>query len=251
VLIIPRYGVDDPRTHALFRRLADTAHGFGRFTGTQAAVGGPAALLIDHDRATVSRFPQLVGVLTLITALLIGMLLRSLLVPVIGAVLNLLTVGATLGLLTLAFQGDQPLLGGPGSLDAVALTAVFGVIFALSIDYQVFIVARVREEYLRSGDARAAVDRGLARTAKVVTGAALSMFGVFVAFALTDVASLRQFGVGLAIAVALDATVVRLVLLPAALRLAGRRAWWGTTPRVRAPVLDGDDITAVAGAPAG
>jgi RND superfamily putative drug exporter len=236
VLVVPRYGVDDPRTRALYERLAARAHGFARFTRTEAAVGGPAALLIDHERATSTSFPQLVLVLTLVTSALIGVLLRSLLVPLIGAALNLLTVGATLGLLTWLFQGPHAPLGGPGHLDAVAVTAIFGVIFALSIDYQVFIVARVREEFLRGGDARAAVERGLTRTAGVVTGAALSMFGVFLAFALTDVAILRQFGVGLAIAVALDATVVRLVLLPAALRLAGHRAWWRPGP-VATPAL--------------
>jgi RND superfamily putative drug exporter len=134
-------------------------------------------------------------------------------------------VGATLGLLSLGFGGQNPLLGGAGDLDAVAVTAVFGVIFALSIDYQVFIVGRIREEFLSCGDARLAIDRGLARTARVVTGAALSMFGVFIAFAMTDIASVRQFGTGLAIAVVLDATVVRLVLLPAMLRRAGSRAW--------------------------
>ncbi|MGH2941269.1 MAG: MMPL family transporter, partial [Solirubrobacteraceae bacterium] len=174
--------------------------------------------------------PLIVLVLTLATALLLAILLRSIVVPAIGVVLNLLAVGATLGLLVLLFQGDAPLLGGPGEIDAVSLTAIFGVVFALSIDYQVFIVSRVREEWLRCGGEARAVQVGLARTARVVTGAALSMLGVFVAFALADVSSLRQFGVGLAIAVVIDATIVRLVLLPAALRLAGRWAWW--TPRL-------------------
>jgi RND superfamily putative drug exporter len=127
-------------------------------------------------------------------------------------------------------------LGGPGEIDAVALTAIFGVVFALSIDYQVFIVSRVREEWLRCGDEERAVQVGLARTARVVTGAALSMLGVFLAFALADVSSLRQFGVGLALAVVIDATLVRLVLLPAALRLAGRWAWWTPSMSVREPV---------------
>lgn len=121
------------------------------------------------------------------------------------------------------------LLGGPGEIDAVALTAIFGVVFALSIDPQVFIVSRVREEWLRTGDAAQAVQIGLARTARVVTGAALSMLGVFLAFGLSDVASLRQFGVGLAIAIVIDATLVRPVLLPAALHVAGKWAWWTPT----------------------
>ena len=113
------------------------------------------------------------------------------------------------------------------------MTAIFGVVFALSIDYQVFIVSRVREEWLRTGDAAQAVQVGLARTARVVTGAALSMLGVFLAFGLADVASLRQFGVGLAIAIIIDATLVRLVLLPAALNAAGHWAWWVPGIRVR------------------
>ncbi len=169
-------------------------------------------------------------VLVLVAALLLAIMLRAPGVACIGVVLNLLAVGATLGLLRLLFQGDAPLLGGPGEIDAVALTAIFGVVFALSIDYQVFIVSRVREEWLRGADAASAVQLGLARTARVVTGAALSMLGVFLAFGLADIASLRQFGVGLAIAIVIDATLVRLVLLPAALRLAGTRAWW--TPRL-------------------
>ena len=140
--------------------------------------------------------------------------------------LNLLAVGATLGLLALLFQGSAPLLGGPGEIDAIAVTAIFGVVFALSMDYQVFILSRVREEWLRSGDEEQALEVGMSRTARVVTGAALSMLGVFFAFALADVASLRQFGVGLAIAVVIDATLIRLVLLPAALRFAGDYAWY-------------------------
>jgi uncharacterized membrane protein YdfJ with MMPL/SSD domain len=191
----------------------------------------PFLILAPFAGMLVDRFPKrrilfLTQTALLVTALLLAVLLRSVVVAGIGVVLNLLAVGATLGLLRLLFQGDAPLLGGPGEIDAVAVTAIFGVVFALSIDYQVFIVSRVREEWLRTGDAAAAVQLGLARTARVVTGAALSMLGVFFAFGLADVASLRQFGVGLAIAVIIDATLVRLVLLPAALHLAGDWAWW-------------------------
>jgi RND superfamily putative drug exporter len=210
----------------LYARLQSSAANLGRTLGAETAVGGPAAVLSDYDAASRGRLPLIVLMLTLVTALLLAVLLRSVVVAGIGVVLNLLAVGATLGLLRLLFQGDAPLLGGPGEIDAVAVTAIFGVVFALSIDYQVFIVSRVREEWLRTGDAAAAVQLGLARTARVVTGAALSMLGVFLAFGLADVASLRQFGVGLAIAVIIDATLVRLVLLPAALHLAGDWAWW-------------------------
>jgi RND superfamily putative drug exporter len=226
IVVVPRYPASDPRTQALYARLRASAAHLGQTLGAETAVGGPAAVLSDYDAASRHRLPLIVLVLTLVTALLLAALLRSVVVAGIGVVLNLLAVGATLGLLRLLFQGDTPLLGGPGEIDAVAVTAIFGVVFALSIDYQVFIVSRVREEWLRTGDAAAAVQLGLARTARVVTGAALSMLGVFFAFGLADVASLRQFGVGLAIAVIIDATLVRLVLLPAALHLAGDWAWW-------------------------
>ncbi|MEA2127699.1 MAG: putative drug exporter of the superfamily, partial [Solirubrobacteraceae bacterium] len=226
IVVIPRYPAADPGTQALYERLRATSAQLGHDLGAESAVGGPAAVLSDYDAVSASRLPLIVIVLTLVTALLLAVLLRSIVVPCIGVVLNLLAVGATLGLLALLFQGASPLLGGPGQIDAVAVVAIFGVVFALSIDYQVFIVSRVREEWLRTGDAARAVEVGLTRTARVVTGAALSMLGVFLAFGLADVASLRQFGVGLAIAVVIDATLVRLVLLPAAVRFAGDWAWW-------------------------
>ncbi len=226
IVVVPRYPASDPRTQALYERLQAISTDLGRALDAQAAVGGPAAMVADYENVAAARLPIIVIVLTLVTALLLGFLLRSIVVPVIGVVLNLLAVGATLGLLALLFQGDSPLLGGPGEIDAVAVTAIFGVVFALSIDYQVFILSRVREEWLRHGDEERALEVGITRTARVVTGAALSMLGVFVAFGFSDIASLRQFGVGLALAVIIDATLVRLVLLPAAVRYAGEWAWW-------------------------
>ena len=226
IVVVPRHPASDPRTQALYERLRTISADLGTKLDATSAVGGPAAMLSDYNEVASQRLPLIVIVLTLITALLLGILLRSIVVPIIGVVLNLLAVGATLGLLALLFQGNAPLLGGPGEIDAVAVTAIFGVVFALSIDYQVFILSRVREEWLRTGDEEQALEVGMTRTARVVTGAALSMLGVFVAFALADVASLRQFGVGLAIAIVIDATLVRLVLLPAALRFAGDYAWY-------------------------
>ncbi len=226
IVVVPRYPASDPRTEALYERLRTISAGLGRSLGAESAVGGPAALIADYDEVAGKRLPIIVIVLTLVTALLLGIMLRSIAVPIIGVVLNLLAVGATLGIMALLFQGDAPLLGGPGEIDAVAVTAIFGVVFALSIDYQVFILSRVREEWLRSGDEEQALEAGLSRTARVVTGAALSMLGVFIAFGFADVASLRQFGVGLAIAVIIDATIVRLVMLPAALLFAGEWTWY-------------------------
>jgi RND superfamily putative drug exporter len=231
IVIVPRYAASDPRTTALYERLRTISDELGTAMQADSAVGGPAAMIADYNAVAGSRLPIIVIVLTLVTALLLGVLLRSIAVPIIGVVLNLLAVGATLGLMALLFQGDNPLLGGPGELDAIAITAIFGVIFALSIDYQVFILSRVREEWLRTGDEERALEVGLSRTARVVTGAALSMLGVFIAFGLADVASLRQFGVGLAIAIIIDATLVRLVMLPAALLVAGEWTWWAPAMR--------------------
>lgn len=234
IVVVPRYDASDPRTEALYERLRETSAKLGRSLGADAAVGGPAAMVTDYNAVAAERLPIIVIVLTLVTALLLGILLRSIVVPIVGVVLNLLAVGATLGLLALLFQGESPLFGGPGTIDAVAVTAIFGVVFALSIDYQVFILRRVREEWLRCGDEERALELGLSRTARVVTGAALSMLGVFAAFGLADVASLRQFGVGLAIAVVIDATLVRLVMMPAALLFAGEWTWY-------LPGMDRDD----------
>lgn len=223
VVVVPRYGPSDPRTAALYARLTTRAETFAATTTSKAAIGGPAAQLIDYERAADGRFPLIVLVLALATTLLLAVLLRSLVVPVLGVALTLLTVASTLGLLALLF--------GAG-LDATTVIAIFAVMFALSIDYQVFILGRIREEFDRRRDPEQAIVAGLAGTAHVVTGAAVSMLAVFLAFATADVPGLRQFGVGLAIAVALDATVVRLVVLPAALKLAGRRAW-GAPPAER------------------
>jgi RND superfamily putative drug exporter len=134
-------------------------------------------------------------------------------------------VTAAFGVLALGFVGDAP-LGGPGDLDGIMVLAIFGIVFGLSIDYEVFLLARMREGYQRTGTTAGAVEYGLRKTAGVITGAALIMTGVFVAFALSPIVSMRQLGLGLTTAVLLDATLVRLVLLPAAIKLCGRANWW-------------------------
>jgi putative drug exporter of the RND superfamily len=153
------------------------------------------------------------------------LLLRSVVLPALAVVFNLLTVAAAFGVLALLFQGDHPLLGGPGFLDAITASGVFSVTYGLSIDYQVFLLTRMREGYDMTGTTEGALDYGLRRTAGVVTGAALIMAGVFFAFATTDFSTTRELGVGLTVAVLLDATLVRLILLPGTLRLIGDRVW--------------------------
>jgi RND superfamily putative drug exporter len=117
-------------------------------------------------------------------------------------------------------------LGGHTYVDAVGATAIFGVVFGLSIDYAVFLLARMRERYDSDGGHADAIEFGLARTARVITGAAAIMMAVFIAFAGASIATVSQLGVGLTVAVLLDATVVRIVLLPALMLLLGERVWW-------------------------
>ena len=209
LLVIPRSAPNDPATRALAERLRDAGARLAQKTGTRVAVGGPAAVLNDYGRATGERLWLVVAALAAVTLLLLTAVFRSPAVAVVAVAMNLLTVGAAFGILALLFQGGAP-LGGPGYMDAIAATAIFAVMFGLSTDYQVFLLSRMRERHAETGDAHEAVHHALRRTAHVIGGAALIMTAVFITFAQTDVINVRQFGVGLAIAVVLDATVVRL-----------------------------------------
>ena len=165
--------------------------------------------------------------ITIVTFLVLVVVLRALLLAAIAVALNLLTVAVAFGVLTLLFHiPDSWPLGGHNYVDAVGATLIFGLVFGLSIDYAVFLLSRMREHYDAHGDNAAAVDFGLSRTARVITGAALIMMVVFIAFAGAPIATVSQLGIGLTVAVILDATVVRIVLLPALMLLLGDRVWW-------------------------
>ena len=182
--------------------------------------------MIDYARQVSGILPLLIATLAVVTWVALVIVTRAVLLPLIAVALNLLTVAAAFGALVLLYQGSAPALGGPGYLDAVAVVGIFGIVFGLSIDYEVFLVSRMREEYARTGSTELAIEHGLLRTAGVVTGAAAIMAGVFAAFALSSFVDIAEFGTGLTIAVVLDATLVRIVLLPALTRLCGRSAWW-------------------------
>ena len=213
------------------RRACTTASAAGRRPSRRAhqldaAVGGPAARFPEFQRVVSAFIPRLIAVLSLLTFLLLVVVLRALLLPAVAIVLNLLIVAATFGCMKLLFQGADPLLGGPGAIDVTTAAGVFTILFALSLDYQVFLLTRMREGYLRTGEADAAIEHGIAHTARVVTGAAVIMAAVFLSFGASEFTIPRQLGVGLAIAVLLDALVLRLFMLPAAMHLLGRRGWW-------------------------
>jgi RND superfamily putative drug exporter len=142
-----------------------------------------------------------------------------------AALLNLLSIGASLGVITLVFQ--QGWLGAQkGPIEAFVPVMIFAIVFGLSMDYEVFLVSRIHEEWRRTGDAQNAVREGLAHTGSVITAAAAIMIVVFGAFLLSPDRMLKQFGLGLAVAVLLDALLIRCVIVPAVLRLLGDRAWW-------------------------
>jgi RND superfamily putative drug exporter len=182
-------------------------------------------LLDDFDRETTARFPWLVAVLVAVTFLVLLIVFRSPVLAFCAVVLNLVTVGAAVGVLIICFQTDPPLLGGPGYLDAIALSGLFAIIFGLSIDYEVFLISRLLEGHAITGTTDGAIAYSLEKTATIITGAAFIMAGVFLAFAVSPVTNTRQFGIGLTVAVLLDATVVRLILLPALIKLFGERTW--------------------------
>jgi RND superfamily putative drug exporter len=215
-------GGDDSATRDELERRADD---LATETGDEVKIGGPGAVVADFDRVSGQRVITLILGSILIAYLVLVRFLGTWLLPAVAVGLNLLTVATTFGVLVLCFEGDSPLLGGPGFIDAISLSAITVVVFGLSIDYQVFLLGRMREEHRYSGDSNQAITAGIATTAGVVTGAAAVMVAVFSAFALSDIANIRQLGFGLALAIAVDATIVRLVLLPALVSLMGERAW--------------------------
>jgi len=227
ILVISRYTFNSPGSIALNKRLKVEAAALGREAGLETGVAGGAAQLNDYSHITRERIPFVVAAISLATFLVLVFVLRALPLAAIAVGLNLATVAVAFGILTLLFSlpEDWP-LGGRSYVDAVGATAIFGVVFGLSIDYAVFLLVRMRESYDRDGDNAAAIEFGLERTARVITGAAAIMMAVFVAFAGAPIATVSQLGVGLTVAVLLDATVVRIVLLPALMLLLGERVWW-------------------------
>ncbi|WIY06021.1 MMPL family transporter [Amycolatopsis mongoliensis] len=188
-------------------------------------VGGSVAAATDFADAVAGRLPLFVLVVVGLSALLLMAVFRSILIPLKAALLNLLSIGASLGVMTLVF-GDGRLGAQPGPIEAFVPVMIFAIVFGLSMDYEVFLVSRMHEEWRRTGDARLAVREGLASTGRVITAAGAIMVLVFGAFLLDPSRMLAQFGLGLAVAVLLDALVIRCLLVPAIMRLLGERAWW-------------------------
>ena len=218
--------VDDSRTadmvHRLRTRLADAV--------PTARVGGPAAQNADLTSVLTGRAPIAIGVILVMAFVLLLLVFRSLAIAIASILMNLVTVGAAFGFATLVFQHGfgTGLLGiqHQGFVDAWAPLFFFALLFGLSMDYQLFLLAAIRERYEATGDTERAIREGIARTGRPITNAALIMIVVFIAFGVTGPIPPTELGLTLAVAVLLDATVVRVLLVPATMALLGERNWY-------------------------
>ncbi|GAA4564300.1 MMPL family transporter [Micromonospora coerulea] len=235
-MAFPTTGYQDEATADLVHELRDDvlpkAPG-----GAGIYLGGPNAATIDLAEDTSSRLPLMIAVVIVLSLLLLIVLVRSVTIALQAAVMNLLSIGAAYGVIVAIVQWGWlgPTLGFPTEMPVTTWVPVmmFPVLFGLSMDYEVFLISRVREEYERTGDTRIAVTRGLARTAKVITAAAAIMIAVFTTSLLGPDIAVKQGGLGMAVAVLIDATIIRMVLVPAVMELCGKANWW--MPGRRAP----------------
>jgi len=227
IAVTPTTGPQDAATQDLLRDLRD---GPVAASPLDVAVGGATANLVDQSETTARRLPLFIGGVLALSFLLLLVAFRSVVVAVKAGVMNLLSIGAAYGVMALFAEGG--FLGGLVGIDTATPVPpfipvmMFAILFGLSMDYEVFLLSRVREEFLARGDASRAVTEGLARTARVITAAAAIMIAVFGAFVLSDEVFLKLVGIGLATAILVDATIVRMVLVPAVMQLLGARGWW-------------------------
>jgi RND superfamily putative drug exporter len=219
------------------------AHGVRGLQGAEVVVGGFAAASVDLQHDLLQRFPGIVAMILGVTAIMLFIAFRSLLVPLKAVVLNCLSVGAAFGVTVLVFQHGYGgrLFGLEGPTEAIFVVVpvlVFATVFGLSMDYEVFLLTRIKEVFDKTGRNDHATMEGLSATASTITFAATIMIAVFGTFAFSRVLAVQFIGFGLALAVLLDATLIRMVLVPAIMHIAGRWNWW---PGVRAPKLEAGD----------
>jgi putative drug exporter of the RND superfamily len=229
IAVYPTTSPQSAQTTSLVKRLrSDVLPPLAKATGTTVYVGGATATQVDFAHVLSGKLPLFIGMVVLLSALLLLVVFRSLLIPVQAALMNLLSIAAALGVVQAIFERGW--LGGligvqAGPIDAFIPVMVFAIVFGLSMDYEVFLVSRIHEEWQHRGDASAAVREGLANTGRVITAAAAVMVVVFASFAAGDDRVLKLFGIAMATAVFLDAIVIRSILMPAVLELFGNRTW--------------------------
>ena len=226
-----RAASDSEPARALVERLRE---GFVPGTALAAAatvdVGGETARTEDARGQIYGSLWKIIGFVLALSFVVLMVMLRSLLLPLKAVLMNLLSIGAAFGVLVAIFQWGwlDGVLGfeSLGALDTINVPLIFAIVFGLSMDYEVFLMSRIRERYLEHGDNERAVAEGLSSSARTISSAALIMSSVFAVFVLTGVPSIKELGLGAAVAIALDATLVRLILVPAAMKLMGEWNWW-------------------------
>jgi RND superfamily putative drug exporter len=198
--------------------------------GPDVAVGGASAKIVDLSNETRAKAPLVIGLILALSLIFLTVVFRSVVLPVKAVIMNLLATGATVGIVILIFQEGhgEKLLGftSTGFIQVYLPLSIFALLFGLSMDYEVFLIRRMRETWLTSHDNELAVATGVEHTARPISAAAAIMVAVFGSFVTANVLELKQFGLGLALAIAIDATLIRLVLVPALMRLFGTRNWW-------------------------
>jgi uncharacterized membrane protein YdfJ with MMPL/SSD domain len=234
---IPRHDGESPQGRAAIARLRSVMP-------EGVLVGGVGAYLSDYHQEVINSMWKVALFVMTVTFFVLLLLLRSIVLPLKAVAMNLLSVSAAYGVLTLVF----------GTVETLILPLVLAVVFGLSMDYEVFLLSRIRERYAATGDTRRAVVEGLSSSASTITSAALIMVCVFSVFALTGVPSIKELGLGCAMAIAIDATIVRLVLVPTAMELFGKWNWWlprgvaQRLPNTSIEALGQHAVAAVAGA---
>jgi putative drug exporter of the RND superfamily len=199
-------------------------------TAAKVYVGGGTAIFIDMSEKIAQRLPWFIAAVIGLSFLLLMLVFRSILVPLKAALMNVLSIGAAYGVIVAIFQWGwgASIFGVFESLPIVSFVPMlmFAILFGLSMDYEVFLLSRVREEYLIDGDNTESVATGIATTARVITSAALIMISVFLSFVLGDEPTVKMIGIGLATAIFVDATLIRMVLVPSTMKLLGDANWW-------------------------
>jgi putative drug exporter of the RND superfamily len=229
--LVPRDGPQAAATVKLLHHLRDEVvpAALGDGSGTHVYIGGQTAGDVDFSTVLSNRLPIFIGAVLLLSFLLLLVVFRSVVVPLKAVLMNMLSIAAAYGVIVAVFQWGwfgNVFNVSPAPIEAWVPMMMFAIVFGLSMDYEVFLLSAVREEYDRTGDNRSAVATGLASTARLITAAALIMVFVFASFVVSDVRALKLIGLGLAVAVAIDATIVRCVLVPATMELLGRANWW-------------------------
>jgi RND superfamily putative drug exporter len=229
--VVPSSGPSEEATESLVHRLRDSAvPSIESSTGADVYLTGTTAANIDISDKLGAALPVFMVLVIGLTILLLTIVFRSILVPIKAAVAILISIASAFGVVVAIFQWGwlKDVVGIEETLPIVSFLPMmmFAILFGLSMDYEVFILSRIREEYSRTGDARGSVLTGLSSSARVITAAALIMISVFAAFVLGDEPVIKMFGIGLSVAVLLDATVVRMVIVPAVMTLFDKAAWW-------------------------